>query len=199
MQEESCLNCLKSLFGNAIETIRTRWTAWQIIRAGLGCIMVAAAFLICYRMYLKYQNAIIPPIFPNGPLFFLLYTAAIAVVVWLSFRCQAANARRAAFYIRMAWAMFFFYVSLVLLHYGADPDAANGPAAPMNRAAISAGFYHSSGWNRDYQKIQILTVEDLLNGKEIEMPPHRTTFKQAPREVKGHNHEQKDLFNDGQI
>jgi len=52
---------------------------------------------------------------------------------------------------------------------------------PMITEAATAGVYHSPGWGRDYPKIQILTVADLLNGAEVKMPPAATTFKQAQR------------------
>ncbi len=45
--------------------------------------------------------------------------------------------------------------------------------------AVSAGFYRSPGWGKDYPKLQILTVADLLAGAEVRMPPTMTTFKQA--------------------
>ncbi len=44
-----------------------------------------------------------------------------------------------------------------------------------------AGRYHSPGWGQDYPKVQILTIEDLLHGAEIKMPPPHGTFKQAQR------------------
>ncbi len=56
------------------------------------------------------------------------------------------------------------------------------PSGPMKREAASAGFYESS-WGK-HPKLQILTIEELLGGKGIDMPPIRaggTTFKQAPR------------------
>jgi DNA modification methylase len=56
------------------------------------------------------------------------------------------------------------------------------PTAPMKREAASAGFYESP-W-RKHPRLQILTIEELLGGKGIDMPPIRvggTTFKQAPR------------------
>lgn len=37
----------------------------------------------------------------------------------------------------------------------------------MFSEAVGNGFYHSEGWNRDYPRIQILTVEDLLTGMTI--------------------------------
>lgn len=55
------------------------------------------------------------------------------------------------------------------------------PTQPMIDEAVNAGFYHSDGWNRDYQRIQILTVQALLAGKKIETPPTNVTFKDAPR------------------
>jgi DNA modification methylase len=53
--------------------------------------------------------------------------------------------------------------------------------APMEKEAVSAGFFHSAGWNRSYPKIQILTIEELMQGKEVDMPPEWGTFKQAQR------------------
>jgi site-specific DNA-methyltransferase (adenine-specific) len=51
----------------------------------------------------------------------------------------------------------------------------------MDREAASAGFYTSPGWGKTYPKIQILTVAELLAGKQIDMPPAHGTFKQAQR------------------
>ena len=48
-------------------------------------------------------------------------------------------------------------------------------------AAAAAGYYHSPGWGRDYPKIQIRTIEDLLHGAEVQMPPEHGTFKHAQR------------------
>ena len=55
------------------------------------------------------------------------------------------------------------------------------PTAPMETAAVTAGFYHSPGWNQDYRRIQILTIEQLLKGAPVQMPPTAQTFKQAPK------------------
>jgi site-specific DNA-methyltransferase (adenine-specific) len=56
------------------------------------------------------------------------------------------------------------------------------PTQAMKAEAASGGFYHSKVWNRDFPKIQILTIEELLAGKEIQMPPMRSgTFKKAPK------------------
>ena len=55
------------------------------------------------------------------------------------------------------------------------------PTREMETEAVSAGFYHSSVWQRDYPRIQILTVEQLLAGAKVQMPPGYGTFKQAQR------------------
>jgi len=55
------------------------------------------------------------------------------------------------------------------------------PTQDMTTEAVSAGFYHSPGWNKDYPRIQILTVEELLHNAEVKMPPQFGTFKQAQR------------------
>jgi DNA modification methylase len=58
------------------------------------------------------------------------------------------------------------------------------PTQQMRTEAANAGFYHSPGWNKNYPKLQILSVSDLLGGKGIDMPPlHQVnkTFKKAPR------------------
>jgi hypothetical protein len=55
------------------------------------------------------------------------------------------------------------------------------PTSAMAQEAVTAGFYHSPGWNQDYPRMQILTVEDLLQGKSVQMPVAWGTFKQAER------------------
>lgn len=55
------------------------------------------------------------------------------------------------------------------------------PSRDMNKEAVSAGYYHSPGWGTDYPKIQILTINDLLHGSEVKMPPQYGTFKEAQR------------------
>jgi hypothetical protein len=58
------------------------------------------------------------------------------------------------------------------------------PTKPMQTEAVTAGFYESKMWNKKYPKIQLLTVADLLAGKQIDMPPVRqvgATFKKAPK------------------
>jgi hypothetical protein len=56
------------------------------------------------------------------------------------------------------------------------------PTQPMRTEAASAGFYHSPGWNKDYPRLQLLTVAALLAGKGIAYPPgERLTFRKAPK------------------
>lgn len=56
------------------------------------------------------------------------------------------------------------------------------PTKPMRIEAESCGFYHSETWQRDYPKLQMLTIEQLLNGATVQMPPTATTYKKAQRE-----------------
>jgi len=54
----------------------------------------------------------------------------------------------------------------------------------MTAEALDAGYYHSPIWDKDYPKIQILTIEELLQGKTVDMPPQTqtsVTFAKAPR------------------
>jgi len=58
------------------------------------------------------------------------------------------------------------------------------PTQPMRTEAAGAGFYHSPGWSKNYPRLQILTVADLLAGRGIDMPPLgqvSATFKKAPK------------------
>jgi hypothetical protein len=63
----------------------------------------------------------------------------------------------------------------------------------MIQEAVGEGFYHSPGWNKDYPKFQILTVEEFLNGNTVKLPPSfLQTFKQAEKEI-GENPDQQGL------
>jgi site-specific DNA-methyltransferase (adenine-specific) len=53
------------------------------------------------------------------------------------------------------------------------------PTKDMEKEALSAGYYTSELWQKDYPKIQILTIEQLLNGEQVQMPPAHGTFKKA--------------------
>jgi len=53
------------------------------------------------------------------------------------------------------------------------------PTRGMIKEAVQSGFYHSNFWNKDFPKIQILTIDELLNGKEIDYPKSPVTHKKA--------------------
>ncbi len=55
------------------------------------------------------------------------------------------------------------------------------PTRDMITEALKAGFYRSPGWNKDFPRIQILTIDELLHNAEVKMPPQFGTFKQAQR------------------
>ena len=61
------------------------------------------------------------------------------------------------------------------------------PTKPMVEEAAKAGFYVPEAFHgqRKYPKIQILTVEALLTGKDLSLPPRVVnTHRRAPRRGK---------------
>ena len=66
------------------------------------------------------------------------------------------------------------------------------PSKPMITEALSSGYYHSPGWNRDYPVVQIRTIEELLDEKWFDYPQANVTLAQAQREQS--EAEQKGLF-----
>ena len=70
---------------------------------------------------------------------------------------------------------------------------------PMRTEAASAGFYKSefhSGYPTQHAKIQIVTVEELLEGKTLDLPQSRDlrTFKKAVRMKPKKTHRQTELL-----
>ena len=63
------------------------------------------------------------------------------------------------------------------------------PTRPMKEEAVSAGFYDAPRFGSEYPKLQILTIEGLMNGTERPRFPDlslgRATFKQAAVEDMG--------------
>ena len=55
------------------------------------------------------------------------------------------------------------------------------PTRDMRTEAASGGFFHSEVWQRDYPKIQLRTIADLLEGRGFEIPHHQPMFQAAPR------------------
>ncbi|MFP5204033.1 MAG: site-specific DNA-methyltransferase [Acidobacteriota bacterium] len=56
------------------------------------------------------------------------------------------------------------------------------PTKPMTREAAEAGFYSSSDGSK-WPRLQILTIQQILDGRQPQYPAHRrdATFKKAPR------------------
>ena len=56
------------------------------------------------------------------------------------------------------------------------------PTKPMMKEAAEAGFYSSSDGSK-WPRLQILTIQQILDGRQPEYPAHRrdATFKKAPR------------------
>jgi site-specific DNA-methyltransferase (adenine-specific) len=69
------------------------------------------------------------------------------------------------------------------------------PSRDMITEAVIAGFYHSDGWHTDFPRLQIITVEELLHGKTVKMPPAYGTFKQADK-VKPDQPQTLNMFDD---
>jgi hypothetical protein len=66
------------------------------------------------------------------------------------------------------------------------------PTKPMREEAADAGRYTSNFWHKkDYPKIQILTIEGLLSGKErVDSPPQENPFAKAQAESVSGKHTQ---------
>jgi DNA modification methylase len=54
----------------------------------------------------------------------------------------------------------------------------------MKTEAATAGFYHSPDWNKKYPRMQIFTIEELLQGAAVQMPPTARTYKRATKETR---------------
>lgn len=55
------------------------------------------------------------------------------------------------------------------------------PTSEMRRAALEAGQYESDLWGGRYERIQILTVTDLLDGKKPNVPKFLPGYQKAAR------------------
>ena len=58
------------------------------------------------------------------------------------------------------------------------------PTRNMVKEASAAELYESESLQKKFPKIQIITIEELLNGKEISMPRDVVTFKKAEKIIK---------------
>ena len=55
------------------------------------------------------------------------------------------------------------------------------PTRDMRQEAAAGGFYHSDLWQRDYAKIQLATVGDMLLGQGFDLPPRPGDYQPAQR------------------
>ena len=58
------------------------------------------------------------------------------------------------------------------------------PTEPMRVQAITARVHNSPLWNRDFPRLQIFTIEELLGGKRPDLPGKSACvrdFNRAPR------------------
>lgn len=56
------------------------------------------------------------------------------------------------------------------------------PTGPMKAEAASAGFYESEFWKKKFPRVQIITVEEMLDGKRPDMPWGKAPFAKAEAE-----------------
>jgi site-specific DNA-methyltransferase (adenine-specific) len=55
------------------------------------------------------------------------------------------------------------------------------PTREMQTEAASGGFFHSDIWGRDFPKIQLRTVRELLEGVSFDLPPRQPMYQAAER------------------
>ena len=55
------------------------------------------------------------------------------------------------------------------------------PTRDMRAEEASGGFYHSELWQRDFPKIQLRTIADLLAGRNFDLPPRQPMYRPAER------------------
>jgi len=64
------------------------------------------------------------------------------------------------------------------------------PTSEMIKEVRETDPYISPRWKEEYPRIQILTVESLLNGNRPKMPPIMKLFREAPLEVRTESQKQ---------
>ena len=55
------------------------------------------------------------------------------------------------------------------------------PTGPMRSEAASGGFFHSDLWKREYPKIQLRTVSEMMSGQGFDLPPRQPMYQAAER------------------
>lgn len=67
------------------------------------------------------------------------------------------------------------------------------PTGPMRTEALEAGFFHSEFMQRDYPRLQILTIREVFEGKTAQLPPLYSPYPLAERRQRGQG-QQRSLF-----
>jgi hypothetical protein len=57
----------------------------------------------------------------------------------------------------------------------------NLPPVKWREKSCQPAFIHPPYGKKNYPRVQILTIEEILNGAEVKMPPSYGTFKKAER------------------
>ena len=55
------------------------------------------------------------------------------------------------------------------------------PTGPMRSEAAGGGLFHSDLWQREFPKIQLRTVSEMLEGKGFDLPPRPAAYQPAQR------------------
>ena len=63
------------------------------------------------------------------------------------------------------------------------------PTRDMRQEAASSDFYHSDLWARDFPKIQLRTVGEMLSGNGFELPPRPADYQPAQRVRRPQGHQ----------
>ena len=58
------------------------------------------------------------------------------------------------------------------------------PTGPMQNEAVAGGFYRSDLWQKDFPKIQLRTVAEMLAGKGFDLPPQPVASYQPAQRVR---------------
>ncbi len=68
------------------------------------------------------------------------------------------------------------------------------PSREMRLEADTAGLYHSQLWNRDYPRIQILTIRELLDRRKPQLPPFVLPTYEAAERLRLKPGDQQEMF-----
>jgi hypothetical protein len=70
------------------------------------------------------------------------------------------------------------------------------PTSEMRRAAMEAGQYESELWGGRYERLQVLTISELLAGKKPNVPKFLAAYQKAAK-IAAAAGEQQELFGGG--